>query len=323
MISLDNNSSSFPLTSRVSLDQVGRRVDQVLSELFDEFSRSRLQRWIKQGRVTLDGKPCRAKDRVYGGEEISLWPVMEKEVDLQAEAIPLHILYEDAELLVIDKPAGLVVHPAAGNPAGTLLNALLYHRPRLEQIPRGGIVHRLDKDTSGLLVVAKTLRAQASLVDQLQARSVKREYRAIVQGVVTSGGSVDQPIGRHPVHRVRMAVHPSGKPAVTHYRVLARFRAHSHLQVNLETGRTHQIRVHMAHIHHPLLGDPVYGGRLRMPAGASAALQSALRAFRRQALHALRLQIVHPATGEPLAWESPLPEDMQQMLQLLHEDSLS
>jgi 23S rRNA pseudouridine1911/1915/1917 synthase len=225
---LNEEAAEAPLlTARIDEEQAGKRLDQVLSGLFGEFSRSRLQRWIKEGRVLIDGRPCRPKDKVWGGEKVQLQPVLEQEVGDQAEAIPLDILYEDASLLVINKPAGLVMHPATGNPRGTLLNALLHHLPALSQLPRGGIVHRLDKQTSGLLVVAKTLPAQTSLVNQLQARSVKREYRAIVQGVMTSGGSVAQPIGRHPVHRVRMAVHPSGKPAVTHYRVLERFRAHS------------------------------------------------------------------------------------------------
>ncbi|MEN8167799.1 MAG: 23S rRNA pseudouridine(1911/1915/1917) synthase RluD [Pseudomonadota bacterium] len=319
---LNKQAAEAPLlTARIGEEQAGRRLDQVLSELFGEFSRSRLQRWIKEGRVRVDGRPCRAKDKVWGGERVQLQAVLEQEVGDRAEAIPLDILYEDASLLVINKPAGLVVHPAAGNPRGTLLNALLHHLPALSRLPRGGIVHRLDKQTSGLLVVAKTLPAHASLVNQLQARSVKREYRAIVQGVMTSGGSVAQPIGRHPVHRVRMAVHPGGKPAVTHYRVLERFRAHSYLRVNLETGRTHQIRVHMAHIRHPLLGDPVYGGRLRLPAGASEALREALQGFQRQALHAARLELLHPASEEVMAWEAPLPEDMLQMLRLLQEDA--
>ena len=319
--SVENEINGSLLTSRVSQEQAGRRVDQVLSELFSDFSRSRLQRWIKQGRVTLDGNSCRAKDKVWGGEEIRLQPVLLKEVSAQAEAIPLEILFEDADLLVINKPAGLVAHPAVGNPDGTLLNALLHHHSSLEKFPRVVIVHRLDKETSGLLVVAKTLQAQTSLVNQLQAHSVKREYRAIVQGLMTAGGSVDQPIGRHPVNRVRMAVHLSGKPAITHYRILERYRAHTYLRVNLETGRTHQIRVHMAHIHHPLLGDPVYGGRLRLPAGASTALQEALRSFRRQALHATRLELEHPGSGELMAWDAPVPADMQQILKLLQEDA--
>jgi 23S rRNA pseudouridine1911/1915/1917 synthase len=310
------------MISRVRAEQAGMRLDQVLSELFSEFSRSRMQRWIRDGRVALDGKACRAKDKVWGGEAIRLEPLLEEEVSDQAEAIALDILFEDASLLVLNKPAGLVVHPAAGNPRGTLLNALLHHQPSLSQLPRGGIVHRLDKETSGLLVVAKTLQAHTSLVNQLQARTVKREYRAIVQGLITTGGKVDQPIGRHPVQRVKMAVHAAGKPALTHYRVLQRFRGHTYLQVNLETGRTHQIRVHMAYLQHPLLGDPVYGGRPKFPAGASAALREAIQGFRRQALHAARLELMHPAVNELLAWEAPLPEDMQQLLQLLQEDML-
>ena len=319
-MSREKTPGSSVLNSQVTKEQAGKRLDQVLSQLFSEYSRSRLQRWIKDGRVLLDGEPCQPRDKVWGGEKIELRPQLEEEVDAKAEAIPLDILFEDDELLVVNKPAGLVVHPAAGNPHGTLLNALLHHQADLSQIPRAGIVHRLDKETSGLLVVAKTLQAQTSLVNQLQARSVKREYRAIVQGLMTSGGHVDQPIGRHPVNRLRMAVHARGKPAITHYRILERYRAHTYLKVNLETGRTHQIRVHMAYIHHPLLGDPVYGGRLRLPAGATQALQDGLRQFRRQALHAARLELQHPASGEQKLWEAPLPEDMQQMLELLQED---
>jgi 23S rRNA pseudouridine1911/1915/1917 synthase len=319
----DESQTTPVLSCRVAEGQAGRRLDQVLAELFADYSRSRLQRWIRDGRVTLDGKPCRAKEKVWGGETIRLQPVMEEEVDAKAQAIPLDILFEDETLLVVNKPAGLVVHPAAGNPDGTLLNALLHHQPHLSQLPRAGIVHRLDKETSGLLVVAKTLQAQTSLVAQLQARSVKREYRAIAQGVMTAGGHIDEPIGRHPVNRLKMAVIDSGKPAVTHYRVLERFRAHTYLRVNLETGRTHQIRVHLAHIRHPLLGDPLYGGHLRLPAGASEPLRTALRQFHRQALHALRLALQHPQSGEIMSWEAPLPDDMQRLLVLLAEDAVS
>jgi 23S rRNA pseudouridine1911/1915/1917 synthase len=308
------------LTWRVSPEQAGMRLDQVLAEAFNEYSRSRLQRWIRGGQVQLDGRSCRAKDKVRGGELIRLQPQPETEVDDQAEAIELDILYEDEALLVVNKPAGLVVHPAAGNPRGTLLNALLYHLPDLNRLPRGGIVHRLDKDTSGLLVVAKSLQAQTALVNQLQARSVKREYRAIVQGLIGTGGTVNQPIGRHPVQRTRMAVSGQGKPAITHFRVLQRFRGHTYVQVNLETGRTHQIRVHMAYLRHPLLGDPVYGGRPRFPAGGSVRLREAIRGFHRQALHATRLELIHPLREVTLAWEAPLPEDMQQLLQVLQED---
>ena len=304
----------------VPADMAGRRIDQVLADHYPEFSRSRLQHWIKQGLVELDGCTCRAKDKVRGGEAVVLRPLLEEEVPDSAEVMDLDLLHEDEAILVVNKPAGLVMHPAAGNPHGTLLNGLLSHYPALSSIPRAGIVHRLDKDTSGLLVVAKTLQAQNALVRQLQARSVKREYRAIVQGVMVAGGTVDKPIGRHPVNRLRMAVIEGGKQAVTHYRILRRFPAHSYLQVHLETGRTHQIRVHMSHIHHPLLGDPLYGGRLKIPAGVRSETQQALQQFRRQALHARRLELAHPTTGEPLAWEAPLPDDMQRMLEVLAED---
>jgi 23S rRNA pseudouridine1911/1915/1917 synthase len=236
----------------------------------------------------------------------------------------LEIVHEDDELLVLNKPAGLVVHPAAGHGDGTLLNALLHHHPALELLPRAGIVHRLDKETTGLMVVAKTLPAQTALVAQLQARNVHREYEAVVVGLPTGGGRVDAPIGRHPRDRQRMAVvraeSPSGKPAVTHYRLIQRFRAHTHLRCLLETGRTHQIRVHMAHINHPLVGDPVYGGRFRIPAGMAAERVEALRSFPRQALHARRLALAHPRTGEEVQWEAPLPADMEALLAMLEAD---
>jgi 23S rRNA pseudouridine1911/1915/1917 synthase len=309
-----------PLELEVPENAMGMRLDQLLAEQFSDYSRSRIQRWIKQGFVLKDGESCRPKDKVLGGECLRIYPVLEEEVTDRPEAIPLDILYEDDTLLVVNKPAGMVVHPAAGNPSGTLMNGLLGHESSLAQVPRAGIVHRLDKETSGLLVVAKTLQAQNDLVQQLQERSVKREYRAVVQGVMTAGGKVDAPIARHPVNRLRMAVIDSGKPAVTHYRVLQRFRAHSYLKVNLETGRTHQIRVHMAHIHYPLVGDPLYGGRLKLPAGAGDPLIQCLRGFRRQALHAQRLSLSHPRSGETMQWEAPLPEDMQQLLQALQED---
>jgi 23S rRNA pseudouridine1911/1915/1917 synthase len=231
------------------------------------------------------------------------------------------VLYADSDLLVIDKPAGLVVHPAAGNPAGTLLNALLHYDPALADLPRAGIVHRLDKATSGVLVVARNLTAHKSLVDALQARRVKREYLAVVQTVLTAGGSVDAPIGRHPVDRKRMAVVPGGKESLTHYRVEERFRAHTLVRVQLETGRTHQIRVHMAHQHIPILGDPVYGGRLRLPPGAGSELQAQLTGFRRQALHAARLTLTHPSSGETVSWSAPLPADMTRLLETLRTDA--
>jgi 23S rRNA pseudouridine1911/1915/1917 synthase len=299
----------------------GSRLDQVLSDQFPEFSRSRLQQWIKLGLVALNGYPCKAKQRVRGGELIELQPIPQDEVEDEAQAIELDVVYEDAHLLVINKPAGLVMHPAAGNPDGTLLNGLLNHYQPLQQIPRAGIVHRLDKETSGLLVVAKTLQSQHALVEQLQARSVKREYLAIVQGEMIAGGTVDAPIGRHPVNRLRMTVHETGKHAVTHYRIEQRYPAHTLLRVRLETGRTHQIRVHMRHIRHPLLGDPLYGGRLRLPAGISDELAAAIKDFKRQALHATRLELRHPETAEHMAWEAPVPADMQRLIDLLMQDA--
>ena len=300
----------------------GNRLDQLLADMCPDYSRSRLQHWIKTGRVTLDGRECRPREKLRGGERVLVRPELETEVADEGEAMPLEILFEDEAILVLNKPAGLVMHPAAGNPRGTLLNGLLAHHPPLAQIPRAGIVHRLDKETSGLLVVAKTLSAQNSLVQQLQARSVKREYLAVTQGVMTAGGTVDAPIGRHPVNRLRMAVTQSGKAAVTHYRVLQRFPAHTYIRVSLETGRTHQIRVHMAHIHYPLVGDPLYGGRLKLPAGASEALRETLRHFHRQALHATRLTLEHPDSAETLSWEAPLPADFQGLLTALEEDSV-
>jgi 23S rRNA pseudouridine1911/1915/1917 synthase len=254
---------------------------------------------------------------VAGGEQVEVRAQLQLETELRPEDIPLDIRFQDQHLLVLNKPAGLVVHPAAGNPNGTLQNALLYYDPELAALPRAGIVHRLDKDTSGLMVVARSLSAHKSLVEQLQARSVHREYLALVQSVLAAGGTVDAPIGRHHRDRLRMAVVESGKPAISHYRVLERFAAHTLVQVRLESGRTHQIRVHMAHIHCPLLGDPLYGGRLRLPRGASAVLREAISAFRRQALHAVRLQLIHPLTREVVGWEAEIPADFNQLLESL------
>ncbi len=299
----------------------GRRLDQALAELFPDYSRSRLQQWIKAGQVQVDGHSLKARDKVAGGETVAISASLTEEVTSLPQAIPLDILYEDDSLMVIHKPAGLVVHPAAGNPDGTLLNALLNHDPGLASVPRAGIIHRLDKQTSGLLVVARSLSAHHYLVDQLQQRLVKREYEALVCGVMTAGGTVDAPIGRHPVDRKRQAVNERGKTAVTHYRVLARYRAHSRVRVQLETGRTHQIRVHMAHIRHPIIGDPVYGGRLRLPRACSEDMEAALRGFRRQALHALRLGLVHPVSGEAMSWEAPLPADMLALIEVLEADA--
>ena len=314
-------SQQIQLSAQVSDQQAGQRLDQVAAELFPDFSRSRLQTWIKNGELTVDGKTRKPREKVIGGEQLAIDAELEAEQSWVAQPIDLDIVYEDEHLLVINKPAGLVVHPAAGNRDSTLLNALLHHCPDLATIPRAGIVHRIDKETTGLLVVAKTLKAHASLVDQLQEKTAFREYEAIVQGVMTGGGMVDEPIGRHPSQRTKQAVTHSGKPAVTHYRLIERFRAHTHIRVQLETGRTHQIRVHMAHIQYPLLGDPTYGGRLRLPKGATSELIEALRQFKRQALHAKKLGVVHPETGEYCEWEVPLPEDFQSMIKVLREDA--
>lgn len=307
------------LTEKVPEGSAGRRLDQVLAELFADYSRSKLQTWIKAGKVRVDGKLLKPKERLEGGEIIELDAEAETVIECTAEAIPLQIVYEDDAVLIINKPAGLVVHPAAGNWHGTLQNALLYHQKSLQTLPRAGIVHRIDKDTSGLLMVAKTLQAHNSLVEQLQAREIQREYLAITTGRMTSGGTIDEPIGRHPVNRKRYAVREAGKPAVTHYRVIQRFTSHTLIQVKLETGRTHQIRVHMAYVRYPLLGDPVYGGRFRLPPGCSISFEKALRVFRRQALHAASLGLTHPVSGEFCQWQAPVPEDMQHLLEVLTE----
>jgi 23S rRNA pseudouridine1911/1915/1917 synthase len=297
---------------------IGQRLDQAAAALFREFSRSQLQLWIKSGDLTLNGGACKPRDKVFGGEHLRLQAELQPQGDWQSEDIALDIVHEDDHILVINKPVGLVVHPGAGNSQGTLLNALLHRYPGQENIPRAGIVHRLDKDTSGLMVVARTLQAQTSLVAQLQAHDVTREYEAVVQGIPVGGRVIDQPIGRHPRQRTRMAVvSHGGKPAVTHFRVVHRYGHHAHIRLQLETGRTHQIRVHMAHIGYPLVGDPLYGGRPKLPPGASQALIETLRGFRRQALHAVALTLSHPASGDTVSWSSPLPEDFLQLLAAL------
>jgi len=320
-VSLTDASEDNTQVYRIADELAGRRLDQALAELLPQFSRSRLQQWIDQGCVLLNDGPCRRRDKVWGGEEVRVHVRPEPRQECIAQPIALDIVYEDDDILVIDKPVGMVVHPAAGNPDGTLQNALLHRAPSLDCLPRSGIVHRLDKDTSGLLVVAKNLEAHKSLVEQLQRRSVHREYRALVAGVLTAGGSVDAPIGRHPQQRTRMAVIPSGRPAITHYRVLERFDAHSLLAVRLETGRTHQIRVHMAHVRHPLVGDRTYGGRPRPSKGLSQCLIDALRHFPRQALHAIELGLEHPRSGETMHWEIPLAADFEILLFLLRQEA--
>lgn len=310
-------------TQKVDHQYTGQRLDQVAAELFDNFSRARLQVWIKSGHLTVDGKKCKPKDKLNGGELLELTAVVEAEERWLPEAIELDVIYVDEHIIVVNKPAGLVVHPGAGVPNGTLLNALLYHFPELGTIPRAGIVHRLDKETSGLMVVAHSLLAHTSLVEQLQDRSVGREYEAVVMGELTGGGKIDKPIGRHPTNRVKMAVlekSPTAKEAVTYYRLKTRYSRYTHIACKLETGRTHQIRVHMAHVNHPLIGDPVYLGRQRWLAGTSETLKEVLVHFPRQALHAKKLTLVHPKTLETHSWECELPEDMQALLKALKDD---
>lgn len=297
-----------------------KRLDQVAAQLFPDFSRSRLQQWIKEGQLTVDGDTWRGRDKLVGGETLALVTTLQAEGDWQAEDIPLDILYEDEHIIVLNKQAGLVVHPAAGNHTGTLLNGLLHHAPELKNIPRAGIVHRLDKDTTGLMVVAKTLQAQGHLVAQLQDRSMGREYEAVVQGVMTGGGTVEEPISRHGTQRTKMAVNPLGKEAVTHYRVLHKFPTHTYIRCKLETGRTHQIRVHMSHIAHPLVGDATYAGRTRLTKGVTPELREELQNFPRQALHARQLGLIHPATDEYCEWQVELPDDFEQLLEVLAFD---
>jgi len=302
-------------------DCAGLRLDQALARLFPEVSRSRIQQWIRDERVRVDEKQRRTRDIVKGGECVAVEVPAAAEGAWRAQALPLEVVHEDDTILVINKPPGLVVHPGAGNPEGTLLNALLHRAPELRQLARAGIVHRLDKETSGLMVVARTEAARLDLIEQLSARSVMREYLALVCGTLIAGGTVDAPIGRHPRERTRMAVHARGREAVSHYRVEKRYRAHTLVRVTLESGRTHQIRVHMAHLKYPVFGDPVYGGRLRMPRGASDDLRKILQDFKRQALHATKLGLVHPATGKKMHWSAPVPEDMAGLLRALAQDA--
>lgn len=307
----------------ISSDLGGLRLDVALQKLLPEHSRSRLQAWIKSGLVTVDGVASTSKTKVWGGEKVAVDVQVKPETRaFTAEDIPLNIVYEDDHILVINKPAGMVVHPAAGNWSGTLLNALLFHAPQLHDVPRAGIVHRLDKETSGLLVVAKTLNAQTHLVRQLQARTVKREYRAIVWGQLWRNGVVDQPLGRDPRSRTKMAINRMGKPAITRYEILERFSVQTYLRCNLETGRTHQIRVHMQHLKAPLVGDPVYGFRGIVPIRAmTQTLRDAVSQFHRQALHAIKLGLVHPATNEFMEWQIELADDMKLLLEAMrHED---
>ena len=308
------------LSAEVPESLAGNRLDQIAAKLFPEYSRARLQSLIKEGKLLVNGKESRAKDRLILGDQIAVTVEPQKPLDHQAEPIPLNTVYEDDALLIINKDAGRVVHPAAGNRSGTILNGLLHLIPDLKTIPRAGIVHRLDKDTTGIMVVAKTSGSYASLVNQLTQRTIKREYEAVVVGVLTGGGVVNAPIGRHPVHRKKQAVNEAGKEAITHYRIISRYRSHTHVQLNLETGRTHQIRVHMAHINHRLVGDPLYGGRLQMPVASSPGLTNILQNFKRQALHAKSLTFMHPETGRQVSWEVETTTDMRELLVALRSD---
>jgi 23S rRNA pseudouridine1911/1915/1917 synthase len=296
------------------------RFDQALAQALPQYSRARLKSWIESGAVEVDGRPLRSKDRVLGGEQVRIRAQLPAQSQVEAEALPLAVVFRDRALLVIDKPAGLVVHPGAGNTRHTLQNALLALDPQLSRVPRAGLIHRLDKDTSGLLVIARTPEAHTALTAAMAARQITREYLAVCTGAVTSGGTIEEPIGRHRTLRTRMAVRSDGRPAITHYRIERRFRAHTLLRVTLETGRTHQIRVHLAHLGFPIVGDPVYGGRRRIPKGCSPALAAELQSFPRQALHAALLRLMHPVTQREHEWRSPLPDDMQGLVAALEAD---
>ncbi|MFV8836482.1 23S rRNA pseudouridine(1911/1915/1917) synthase RluD [Aquisalimonas sp.] len=313
-------SEFLELDANIPESAAGKRLDRALADVFPDYSRSRLQQWLKDGAITVDGARRRGRDPVKGGETVAVRAALAPNApSVEPEPIELDVVHEDDDILVLNKPAGLVVHPGAGNPDGTLQNALLHRHPYLEQIPRCGIVHRIDKDTSGLMVVALSDRAHTALTEQLQDKSVGREYEALVSGTFTAGGTVEAPIARHPRDRKRMAVVASGRPAVTHYRIAERFSAHTLLRVFLETGRTHQIRVHMAYIQHPLVGDPVYGLRPRLPKRADDTVRDALAGLGRQALHAARLVLQHPGTEETMAWETPRPADMDAVMDVLRE----
>jgi 23S rRNA pseudouridine1911/1915/1917 synthase len=303
-------------------DFAGLRLDRALARMFPEYSRSRLKEWLLAGAIEVEGGPKRPRDAVSGGEVVTMQPLAEQSVRAEPELIELDLVHEDDDLLVVNKPAGLVVHPGAGNPAGTLMNGLLHHVSSLDEVPRAGIIHRLDKDTSGLLLVAKSLTIHTALVRLLAEREISRHYLAVCNGVLTGGGTIREPISRHPVDRKRMSVQQNGKPAVTHYTVKERFAAFTYVNVKLETGRTHQIRVHFAHRRNPLVGDQVYGGRLALPKGASDELVQVLRHFKRQALHATRLAFEHPSSGEQVDLKVAPPKDFQMLVEVMRRDAL-
>lgn len=318
---MSEGATNLPVKATMPEDMAGRRLDKALAELWPDYSRAQLKQWLGQGRLTVDAGSPAPKTPVRGGEIISLWPPELTDVnDVRPQSMPLQILHEDEAILVLNKPAGLVMHPGAGNPDGTLANGLLAYDPALADVTRQGIVHRLDKQTSGILVVARTQAAHDHLSAALAARQMTREYEAVSVGVMTAGNRIEAPVARHPTNRKKMAVSEEGKPAVTHYRVIRRYRAHTHIRCFLETGRTHQIRVHMAHVRYPLLGDPVYGRRSSLPRGASDALADTLRGCQRQALHASRLSLNHPTTGETMTWAAPRPADLEALLAALHKD---
>lgn len=301
----------------IPISYQGKRLDKTLAELLPQYSRMCLKNWIDNQKITVNGEFWQPKDKVAGNEIIVLNAELATKTVDQPEAIKLNIIYEDDDILVLNKPAGMVVHPGAGNRQGTLLNALLHHAPQLKKLPRAGIIHRLDKDTSGLLVIAKTITAHTHLTQQLQNRKIVREYEAIVQGELISGATIETDIGRHPRYRTKMAVVTEGKPAITHYRIIEKFQGVTHIKIKLETGRTHQIRVHMAHIHHPIIGDQVYSSRMRFPKNASAKLIAFLKTFKRQALHACKLGLKHPTSGKWMEWTAPIPADIQELLKII------
>lgn len=305
------------LDAIIPIESHGQRIDIVLAQLFPDYSRSQLSTWLKAGKITIGGKSYKPKDKVIGGENVQLTIMPTTMAHDQPEYIPLDICYEDDALLIINKPAGLVVHPGAGNPQHTLVNALLHYHHELAQLPRAGIIHRLDKDTTGLLLIGKTLPAYTDLTRQMQAREIQRAYQALVYGRVISGGHIETYYGRHPHHRLKMAVCKQGREAITDYTVQKRYDQLTLLEVQLQTGRTHQIRVHMAHVNHPIVGDGLYGGRLRIPAGLPKSLREALLGFKRQALHAFLLSLSHPLTDKPLTVTTPMPDDFHSLLTLL------
>jgi 23S rRNA pseudouridine1911/1915/1917 synthase len=308
----------------IPAELAGQRLDSALARLMPEHSRTRIKGWIEGGGVLLGRRACKPRDTVEAGARVQVrMTAPTPQTEAQPEAIALNLVHEDRDVFVVDKPAGLVVHPGAGNPNHTLQNGLLALDPALAGLPRSGLIHRLDKDTSGLLVVARNEQAQTSLSRQLMARSMGREYLAVCVGVMVGGGTIDAPIGRNRTDRLRMAVRESGRPAVTHYRVLERFRAHTYLSVKLETGRTHQIRLHLSHLKYPIVGDPVYGGRFARPRGASAELNDVLRTFKRQALHAATLSFDQPRSGKRLTLQSPIPADLEHLLGALRSDLAS